>query len=221
MAALLSNGGQFCGGTLVASKYVVTAAHCMFLDQDATQPVSASDITVRLGEHDLASSTDTTILKDVKVKSIMNHESYKPATGSLNNDITVLELEEEVDINTYTPACLAQTTDATTFDGKNALVYGWGTTSSGGASSSVLLEVEVPVVTKATCESAMGPMEDGQICAGGTLDKDACQVIILTHLSVLSASDPGRLRRSSQLREQWPACPHWRRQLRGRLRETG
>ena len=48
VAALLSNGGQFCGGSLVASKYVVTAAHCMFLDQDATQPVSAGDITVGL-----------------------------------------------------------------------------------------------------------------------------------------------------------------------------
>ena len=46
--ALLSNGRQFCVGTLVASKYVVTAAHCMFLDQDATQPVAAGDITVGL-----------------------------------------------------------------------------------------------------------------------------------------------------------------------------
>ena len=51
MAALLSNGNQFCGGTLVAGKYVVTAAHCMFLDQDATQAVPASAITVR-GEED-------------------------------------------------------------------------------------------------------------------------------------------------------------------------
>ena len=63
---------------------------------------------MRLGEHDLSSTTDTTILKDVQVKSIMNHESYAPATGSLNNDITVLELMEEVDLDTYTPACMAQ-----------------------------------------------------------------------------------------------------------------
>ena len=36
MAALVdSTGGQFCGGTLVASKYVISAAHCMFImDQE-------------------------------------------------------------------------------------------------------------------------------------------------------------------------------------------
>ena len=34
-----------------------------------------------------------------------------------------------------------QTSDTETFYGKDALVYGWGTTSSGGAASSVLLVV--------------------------------------------------------------------------------
>ena len=99
-----------------------------------------------------------------------------PAGGSLNNDITVLELAEEVDINTYTPACLAQTSDTDTFNGKTAQVYGWGTTSSGGASSSKLLEVSVPVVTSTQCATSMGPMENGQICAGGEEGKDSCQV---------------------------------------------
>ena len=123
MAALLSsNGGQFCGATLVASKYVVTAAHCMFFDQDGKQPLSTSDVQVRLGDHDLSVNGETTIAeKTVAVAKINNHESYAPAGGSLNNDITVLELAEEVDINIYTPACLAQTSDTTTFDGKTML----------------------------------------------------------------------------------------------------
>ena len=77
---------------------------------------------VRLGDHDLSVTGETTIAeKTVAVAKINNHESYAPAGGSLNNDITVLELAEEVDINIYTPACLAQTSDTTTFDGKTML----------------------------------------------------------------------------------------------------
>ena len=35
MVAIMDGTGssQFCGGTLVASKYVISAAHCMFYDQ--------------------------------------------------------------------------------------------------------------------------------------------------------------------------------------------
>ena len=44
VALMSSSGAQFCGGTLVASKYVVTAAHCMFYDQNAQQPVPKSEV---------------------------------------------------------------------------------------------------------------------------------------------------------------------------------
>ena len=56
-----------CGGTLVASKYfakllpfltltlmtryIVTAAHCLYFDVANTQPMGPSDVKVTLGEH--------------------------------------------------------------------------------------------------------------------------------------------------------------------------
>ena len=56
----------------------------------------------------------------IDVASFTNHESY----SFPDNDITIIELAQEVDLTTYTPACMAKTSDTTTFDGKNAWVYG-------------------------------------------------------------------------------------------------
>ena len=57
------------------------------------------------------------------VASYTIHENYNQ-NYTLNNDITLIELAQEVDLTTWTPACLAKSSDTTTFDGKNAWVYG-------------------------------------------------------------------------------------------------
>ena len=51
----------------------------------------------------------------------------------------------QVDLDTYTPVCLAQTSDTETFYGKRAWNYGWGKTSNNpDSTSNILLEVFFP-----------------------------------------------------------------------------
>ena len=59
----------------------------------------------------------------IDVTSFTNHENYAGAP-TWDNDIAIIELAQEVDLTIYTPACMAKTSDTTTFDGKNAWVYG-------------------------------------------------------------------------------------------------
>jgi len=168
---------HYCGGTLVASQWVVSAAHCFF-DKNGENPTQASDVRIVLGEHDTTITTESKIpRKVVEVSIIKTHPDYVSDTS--NNDIALLKLSEEVDLNVYTPACLPNTKD--NFEGKNAWVYGWGYTSYGGVSPNELLEVEVPIVSNDVCAPAMAasgrspPITETMVCAGGLKGRDGCQ----------------------------------------------
>ena len=65
--------------------------------------------------------------------------------------------------------------------GQSLTVSGWGTTSSGGSSSSVLLSVDVPCITNAACEEAYrsyGYSSPTVMLCAGNLESggvDSCQ----------------------------------------------
>ena len=58
----------------------------------------------------------------IKVKKLIIHPKY--SSGDHDNDITILYLTQEVDLATYTPACLPKANDPSAFDGKMALAAG-------------------------------------------------------------------------------------------------
>ena len=125
MAALADNesGDEnfFCGGTLIGDRWVVKASHCMFWDNAGFLPKTTEGMIVVLGEHDTADTTESEIpRKTVTVVQIIKHDNYN--ADKSDNDIALLKLGESIDLDVYTPACVAKSGDE--FVGDTAWVYG-------------------------------------------------------------------------------------------------
>ncbi|XP_042870523.1 trypsin alpha-3-like [Penaeus japonicus] len=164
-AALMYGSQQFCGGSLINDRYILTAAHC-------TESMRASDLTVRLAEHRLSTSGETSVVSR-SVSQIIEHPNYQP--GNEINDIALVKLSSPVTVSdTVLPVCMPP--PKPTYAGKTATVTGWGTTSSGGSSSDTLREVDVTVLSNTACQSGNygSAIEDTMLCAGST-GKDSCQ----------------------------------------------
>ena len=86
------------------------------------------------------------------VSRIYLHPQYNKK-GEMENDFAMLKLKKNVDYALHPlirPVCLP-TDKSETYAGVTATVSGWGTTESGGSTSSYLQEVSVVVMTNEQC----------------------------------------------------------------------
>ena len=122
--------------------------------------------------------------KFVNVKAVTIHPRYD---GYIHHgyDISILELEEELDLAIYTPACLAKwDDDPSSFVGKMATIAGWGLVGEEiWPDPFVPSEVAVPVMEATDC--AGDPITAASILDTGHegLGMSAYSVIISNCLS--------------------------------------
>ena len=93
-----SGSGAICGGAIIASKYVVTAAHCV---------VGREDVGVVLGG--FYPNDITHKAKRYRVDKVIIHPEYYKKGRKRTNDIALLEILYPMDMNTFTPVCLNKT----------------------------------------------------------------------------------------------------------------
>uniref|UniRef100_A0A6P4E2S3 Trypsin n=1 Tax=Drosophila rhopaloa TaxID=1041015 RepID=A0A6P4E2S3_DRORH len=159
-----TKGSHFCGGSLISSDTILTAAHCM-------QSYAASELQVRLGSTSRSSGGEV-----VSVRAFKYHEGYN--SKLMVNDVAIMKLSTPVRQTSKIRAI--ELADSAPVSGTDAVVTGWGTTCFLFCSSpDSLLEVVVQLLHYKDCASdtysyGSDSILETMVCASGE-KKDACQ----------------------------------------------
>lgn len=141
---------QYCAGTLLSRRHVLTAAHCQ----------------VAVGDLALVESADLTKGRAVTITESRIHRSFDPST--LDYDVAIAVLAEDVNAGTVPLSPDAIPLVAT--------AIGWGATTEGGATTTLLRQVDVPIWSSDDCRQVYPTLTSRQICAGKVEGgADSCQ----------------------------------------------
>jgi secreted trypsin-like serine protease len=168
----LETGNFTCGGSIIGSNWIITAAHCAKDDNDVT--ISASQMYVTVGASNPRNKTEG---KVYRVSEVIVHENYNSTT--LNNDIALLKLSEPISYTNAKPIKLVSARDAgtgATDPGVMSWVTGYGITRVTPETYPMTIQkVQLPIISNSQASTVWKSIPPTDIMAGYLNgNKDAC-----------------------------------------------
>lgn len=151
---------HICGGSLISSIHVVTAAHCV------VKNATPSRYKIVVGEHDQSKAEGNEQV--MGVAAICYHENF--TLRHLRNDVAVLTLSEPVSMNEKVGTVCLPDRGQQVARGTRCYITGWGRLVGGGKPAIILQQAAMPVVDHQTCADANSALatvdQQSMICAG-------------------------------------------------------